>query len=85
MNKLEASVQAASQASNYASSATYSGASVGIVGVLGGIDWIAIAGLTIAAAGFIVNLYYKAKENRRAEELHAIRKTQIEKGKCYED
>lgn len=85
MNKLETSVQAASQASNYASNATYSGASVGIAGALGGIDWIAITGLVIAAGGFIVNVYYRYKENRRAEELHEMRKQQIQKEKCYEN
>lgn len=85
MNKLETSVQAASQVSNYASNATYGGASVGIAGVFGGIDWIAITGLAIAAGGFIVNVYYRHKENRRAEELHEMRKEKIKKGNCYED
>lgn len=85
MNKLDTSVQAASGASNWASNATYGGAGVGIMGAFNGVDWVAIIGLTVAVGGFFVNLYFKAKENRRAEEIHEMRKQQIKKGKCYED
>lgn len=85
MNRLETSVQAASQASSYASNATYSGASAGVIGLISGIDWITIIGVSVAVGGFFVNWYYKIKENRRAEELHEMRKEKIKKGNCYED
>lgn len=55
------------------------------MGAFNGVDWVAIIGLAVAIGGFFVNLYFKAKENRRAEEIHEMRKQQIKKGKCYED
>lgn len=45
------------------------------------IDWMAVLGVVVAVAIFILNLYYKRKENQLAVEIHQLRKKQYEKTK----
>lgn len=53
--------------------ATQAGAWVAFFSWLADERIIGLIGLSLAIAGFAVNSYYKRKEDRRAEELHAKR------------
>ncbi|QHI29332.1 hypothetical protein AhaeINNSZ174_07570 [Acinetobacter haemolyticus] len=77
----EHTVEVAAGISGAASKTTYVGAVGGFFGYLASVDVIAWLGIFIAVAGFAVNLYYKRKENKRAEELHQI-KMQQARGHC---
>lgn len=55
------------------SKATYGGASTSVVSWLLSSEFGMIAGITIALAGFIVNWYYKHKEDRRQQAEHERR------------
>lgn len=55
------------------SKATYSGAGVTISGGLLLSEIAVMVGMAIGVLGLLVNWYYKAKENRRAELEHARR------------
>lgn len=52
---------------------TYSGAGAAVVGGLSANEIAAFGGLAIAFLGWLVNLYYKRKDDRRQEELHKVR------------
>lgn len=77
----EHTVEVAAGISGAASKTTYAAAGAGFFGYLVSVDVIAWLGIFIAIAGFAVNLYYKRKENKRAEELHQI-KMQQARGHC---
>lgn len=54
----------------FGTKATYTGAGASIVAWILSSEFGMLAGLCIAAAGFLVNWYYKAKEDRRAQAEH---------------
>lgn len=58
---------------------------MGILGMLSNIDWVTIIGVGVAVIGLFVNIFFKIREDRRAQELHEFRKENIKKGKCYDD
>lgn len=69
-----------------ASTITYFGASTGLVGWAASIDILTWLGVAIAILGFIVNFYYKIRDDRRAnraelraEELHRLEIMRISK------
>lgn len=55
------------------SKATYTGASTSVVAWLLSSEFGMLAGLCIALAGFLVNWYYKAKDDKRAQAEHERR------------
>ena len=56
---------------------TYSGAGAAVLGGLSANEIAAFGGLLIAFLGWLVNLYYKRKENRRRDELHRARLAEL--------
>jgi len=75
-------MEMAATVSSAASKTTYAGAASGFVAYLASIDVLAWLGITIALGGFVVNWYYKRLENKRAEEIHQLRKKEYEKDAC---
>lgn len=65
--------QTAIQIAETASKTTYLGGIGGSVAWLFNIDWLPWLGLLIAFFGFVVNLYFKRLENKRAEEIHRLK------------
>lgn len=55
------------------SKVSYSGAGAAVAGGLSSNDIVAVAGLLIAAAGFVVNWYFKQKHYKLAERESAAR------------
>ncbi len=62
------------------SKVTYSGAGAAVAGGLSSNDLVAIIGLLIAAAGFVVNWYYKRKHYQLAERESAARRGFYDEG-----
>ena len=72
-------------AEKVASTTTYFGASTGLVGWAVSIDVLTWLGVAIAILGFVVNFYYKIRDDRRAnraemraEELHRLEVMRIQ-------
>jgi len=63
-----------------ASKTTYGGAAASFLGWLMSSEFTIVVGLVVAVGGFAVNWYYKAKANRRAEELFKARMERIKAG-----
>ena len=70
-------IETASSVVSTSTKTTMAGAGSGLLMWLANLDLLALIGLVIGIAGFLVSLcgffvnwYYKAKENQRAEELH---------------
>ena len=61
---LEATVSAA------ASKATYTGAGTSVMGWMLSSEFTILIGLLVAIGGFLVNWYYKAKEDKRQQAEH---------------
>jgi len=61
---LEATISAA------ASKATYTGAGTSVMGWILSSEFTILMGLMVAIGGFLVNWYYKAKEDRRQQAEH---------------
>lgn len=57
----------------FGSKATYTGASASVVGWLMSSEAGIFIGIVIGVAGFIVNWYYKHKEDKRREAEHKAR------------
>ncbi len=53
--------------SAWSSKVTMVGGGTGLVGFLGSSHFIGLVGLIVAVGGFLVNWYYKHKEDRRRE------------------
>lgn len=62
------SIDAAIAAS--ASKATYTGAGMSVTGWLLSNEFAVLFGLILGLAGFLLNWYYKAKDDRRREREH---------------
>lgn len=63
------------------------GGSASILGKLTGLDPVTIIGLVIGLAGllvsvfsFLINWHYKRLENKRADEIHQLKKMQLQGG-----
>lgn len=70
-------------ASDIASRYTYGGAGTGILAALLQVDWAMWIGVLVAVGGFVMNLYFKIKEDRRAEQRHQQTMKQLQ-GQCDE-
>ncbi|MDO5686747.1 MAG: holin [Neisseria sp.] len=57
-----------SAASDVASNFTYGGAGVSLFAWLVNADWAMLTGVLVGLVGLSVNIYYKRKENQRAEQ-----------------
>lgn len=73
-HKTQAVAEAAAAVSSVASKTTYVGAGTGFFAWLLSIDVLPLLGFLLALAGFIVNLVFKYLENKRAQELHDLKK-----------
>lgn len=73
---------AASTAAATATKFTY-GYVVGgsLVGVIGKIDWAVAFSILIGVATFLTNLYFKRRDEKRANEIHKLRVEQYEQTK----
>lgn len=67
-------------AASVATKATYAGSTATVFGALASIDWVAVTGLLIAIAGFILNAYFQIRKNKR-EELESMIRIQREQDK----
>lgn len=74
-------MEMAATVSSAASKTTYAGAASGFLAYLASVDVLAWLGIAIALGGFVVNWYYKRLENKRADEIHELKKKQWQ-GKC---
>lgn len=70
----QAAAEIAATVSTVASKTTYVGAGTGFFAWLLSIDVLPLLGFLLALAGFIVNLVFKYLENKRAQELHDLKK-----------
>lgn len=61
-----------------ASKATYAGSGSVIMGFITSSEFTIIMGLVLAIGGFIVNWYYKAKDDRRLQAEHEVRMGMME-------
>lgn len=73
-HKTQAVAEVAAAVSSVASKTTYVGAGTGFFAWLLSIDVLPLLGFVLALAGFIVNLVFKYLENKRAQELHDLKK-----------
>lgn len=73
-HKTQAVAEVAAAVSSVASKTTYVGAGTGFFAWLLSIDVLPLLGFLLALAGFIVNLVFKCLENKRAQELHDLKK-----------
>lgn len=73
---------AASTAAATATKFTY-GYVVGgsLIGVIGKIDWAVVFSIFIGIATFLTNLYFKKRDEKRANEIHKLRVEQYEQTK----
>ena len=53
-----------------ASKATYTGSATTMMGWMMSSEFIAVCGFALAVLGFIVNLYFKIKDDRRQQRAH---------------
>lgn len=84
MSEKQAAVEAAANAAATATKftyTTYTSAGVSVFSWLYSVDWVAVLGASVAVATFLLNLYYKRKENQRADEIHKLTKQKFEQYK----
>ena len=81
----------AERAASGASTTTYFGASTGLIGWAASIDILTWLGVALAILGFVVNFYYKIRDDRRAnraemraEELHRLEVMRIQQNEKQE-
>jgi hypothetical protein len=60
-------------ATDISSKVTYTGAGTGILGFITSSQFLGLVGVLVALAGFLVNWYYKHKEDLRREQAHQRR------------
>jgi hypothetical protein len=75
-----ANLQTAAEAtaSGLATKGTYGGTMLTIGGWAVNSEFIALCGLALAFLGFVVNLVFKIREDRRQEEAHKLNKRNME-------
>jgi len=64
---------------------TYGGAGGSILAGLAKIDWAMWTGVAVALGGFIVNIIFKIREDRRQERESAARIRKIQCRKCDDE
>ncbi|PJO77713.1 hypothetical protein GJV52_12360 [Neisseria brasiliensis] len=69
--------QPVTAASDIASRYTYGGAGASVVGALLQVDWAMWIGVLVALGGFIVNVFFKMREDRRQTEKHELEKKRL--------
>ena len=62
-----------------ANKSTYVGAATAVFGGMSSSDIAAFGGLTLAAAGFLINTYFRWRDDKRAEMEHAQRMGMIDR------
>lgn len=84
----QAIAEASAAVTSVSTKAAVGGSIAGLSGKLLGLDPITAIGLLVAVAGlvvsfmsFLINWYYKAKDERRKAELHALQ-VRKENGEC---
>lgn len=63
-----------------ASKSTYGGAAGAVLGWMLSSEFTVVVGVVVAIAGLVVNWYYKAKADKRAEKLFNARLERIKSG-----
>ncbi|PTV44520.1 lysis protein [Acinetobacter oleivorans] len=53
----------------------------GLIGIVGKIDWAVVISILIGVATYLTNLYFKRRDEKRADEIHELRKKQYEETK----
>ncbi|EHU2654888.1 MULTISPECIES: phage holin [Acinetobacter calcoaceticus/baumannii complex] len=53
----------------------------GLIGIAGKIDWAVVISILIGVATYLTNLYFKRRDEKRADEIHELRKKQYEETK----
>lgn len=53
----------------------------GLIGIVGKIDWPVVISILIGVATYLTNLYFKRRDEKRADEIHELRKKQYEETK----
>lgn len=53
----------------------------GLIGIVGKIDWAVVISILIGVATYLANLYFKRRDEKRADEIHELRKKQYEETK----
>lgn len=64
--------------STIATKATYTGAGATAIGWITSSEGVALIGLLLALLGFIVNLYFKIKQDKREAAEHEVRMAKLE-------
>lgn len=49
-----------------------------LIGVIGKIDWAVVFSILIGIATFLTNLYFKKRDEKRKDEIHALQTKQYE-------
>lgn len=53
----------------------------GLIGIFGKIDWAVVISILIGLATYLTNLYFKRRDEKRADEIHKLRVEQYEQTK----
>jgi len=53
----------------------------GLIGIFGKIDWAVVISILIGVATYLTNLYFKRRDEKRADEIHKLRVEQYEQTK----
>ncbi|GAA5564581.1 hypothetical protein Asch03_02105 [Acinetobacter schindleri] len=78
-NAMEAAVSTAAATTTKFSYGYVVGGS--LIGVVGKIDWAVVFSIFIGIATFLTNLYFKKRDEKRANEIHKLRVEQYEQTK----
>lgn len=65
---------------SFASKATYSGGATAVVGGLTANEIAAFVGAAVAVLGLVVQIYFKARSDRREAEFHRARLAELAEG-----
>ncbi|AOA57582.1 phage holin family protein [Acinetobacter larvae] len=88
MSDSQSIIEASSVATSAAAKATVGGAGASLLGKVTGLDpvtaiglIIGVGGLLISVLSFFINVYYKWRENKRADEIHRLKLKEL-RGQC---
>lgn len=88
MSDSQTIIEASSVATSAAAKTTVIGGAASVAGKFAGIDpvtamglMIGIGGLVISLFSFLINVYYKRQENKRADQIHQLKLKELE-GQC---
>jgi heme exporter protein D len=60
-------------ATTFGTKATYAGSGTALIGGLAANEWLAVVGVLIAVLGFLTNLYFQHRRDKREEREHQRR------------